>query len=43
MLYKQGDPCTHIYIVIDGEFDVKKLIKCDYKEKQEFNMKEFLP
>jgi hypothetical protein len=34
VLYKEGEPCKSIYIVISGEFEVRKKIKGFYERIQ---------
>ena len=42
-LFKEGDECLYVFIVISGEFEVLKRIANDYRKKPQFDMSEFLP
>ena len=44
MVYREGEHCTHIYFVINGEFEVSKKIRKEFDVANEgFDMQEFLP
>ena len=32
-LYKEGDLCTHVYLVLKGEFEVRKRVRIKAEEK----------
>ena len=39
---KEGQPITHLHLVIEGEYEVSRNIEIVKNEKK-FNFKEFLP
>ena len=43
IVYKEGDLCTHVYLVLSGEFEVKKRVRNQSTQRRKFDMKEFLP
>ena len=43
-VYKEGQPMTHLYLIIDGEFEIQQSIEfIDNKSNLKFDFKEFLP
>ncbi|CDW71386.1 UNKNOWN [Stylonychia lemnae] len=43
IVYREGDQCLSVYLVIKGEFEVKKKVKNQSTQRELFDMMEFLP
>lgn len=43
VVYKEGDTCLSVFLVLAGEFEVKKRVKSHSTQVQTFDMMEFLP
>ena len=43
VVYKEGDLCTHVFLIYKGEFQVTRNVKSAAEPNFGFNMMEFLP